>query len=299
MAEYCYTFSQVQNIRNSRNWQIYFGKRGGGKMTAAQKPWLKYYGNVPHEVDFPRKTMYEVVRKAAEKYPENIAYDFMDYQATYSQFMEQIDRCADALTALGLKKGDRMTISMPTSPPGIICFYALNKLGAVASMIHPLSTGSEIEFYLQLSRSRFALTMDIFYDTFKKAADRSDLEILLIARIQDYLPPLKSALYWFAKGRKAPKVTAAGPVRLWKETVMRCRHPRAPAAEMGPDDMAAIHYSGGTTGTPKGIMLSNYNFVSQGMMCAEWVGMNTEVADIPGDAPIFMVSAWVYVSTAR
>ena len=256
-------------------------------MTAAQKPWLKYYGNVPHEVDFPRKTMYEVVRKAAEKYPENIAYDFMDYQATYSQFMEQIDRCADALTALGLKKGDRMTIAMPTSPPGIICFYALNKLGAVASMIHPLSTGSEIEFYLQLSRSRFALTMDIFYDTFKKAADRSDLEILLIARIQDYLPPLKSALYWFAKGRKAPKVTAAGPVRLWKETVMRCRHPRAPAAEMGPDDMAAILYSGGTTGTPKGIMLSNYNFVSQGMMCAEWVGMNTEVADILAMLPIF------------
>ena len=256
-------------------------------MIAAKKPWLEYYGDVPHEVDFPRRTMYEVVRSAAEEYPDNIAYDFMDYQATYRQFMEQIDGCADALAALGLKKGDRMTISMPTSPPGIICFYALNKLGAVASMIHPLSTGSEIEFYLRLSKSRFALTMDIFYETFKEAAARSSLEILLVARIQDYLPPLKSILYWLAKGRKAPGVSPGGRVRLWKETVMRDSHPRVPAAGMDADDMAAILYSGGTTGTPKGIMLSNYNFVSQGMMCAEWVGMNTEIADILAMLPIF------------
>ncbi|NLZ27903.1 MAG: AMP-binding protein, partial [Firmicutes bacterium] len=142
-------------------------------MISAQKPWLKYYGNVPHEVDFPRCTMYEAVKKTAGIYPERVAYDFMDYTATYRQFLEQIDDCADALVALGLKEGDRMTISMPTSPPGVICFYALNKIGAVASMIHPLSTESEIEFYLEISQSRFALTMDIFYDTFKKAADRS------------------------------------------------------------------------------------------------------------------------------
>jgi long-chain acyl-CoA synthetase len=256
-------------------------------MISAQKPWLKYYGEVPHEVDFPRCTMYETLIRAAERYPDRIAYDFMDYTATYRQFLEQIDRCADALTAMGLQEGDRMTISMPTSPPGIICFYALNKLGAVASMIHPLSTESEIEFYLRVSRSRFALTMDIFYDTFKKAADKTALEMLLIARIQDYLPPVKSVLYWMAKGRHAPRIRRAERVRLWKEAVMRGRYPRAPQGRAGPDEMAAILYSGGTTGTPKGIMLSNYNFVSQGMMCAEWVGMDEDIADILAMLPIF------------
>lgn len=256
-------------------------------MLSAQKPWLKYYGDVPHEVDFPRRTMYETVKEAAETYPDRIAYDFMDYKATYRQFMEQIDRCADALAALGLKEGERMTIAMPTSPPGIICFYALNRLGAVASMIHPLSTGSEIEFYLQLSESRFALTMDIFYETFKEAADKAGLELLLIARLQDYLPPVKSVLYWAAKGRKVPKIPFTEKVQSWKEVVMRGRHPRVAPGKMGPDDMAAILYSGGTTGTPKGIMLSNYNFVSQGMMCAQWVGMDTEAADILAMLPIF------------
>ncbi|NLA11763.1 MAG: long-chain fatty acid--CoA ligase [Firmicutes bacterium] len=256
-------------------------------MISAEKPWLKYYGQVPHEVDFPRCTMYETLLRAAERYPRRIAYDFMDYTATYSQFIEQIDRCADALTALGLREGDRMTISAPTSPPGIICFYALNKLGAVASMIHPLSTESEIEFYLKVSRSRFALTMDLFYDTFKKAADKTALELLLIARIQDYLPPLKQLLYWLAKGRKIPRIPTGAAVKLWKDAVMRRRYPRAPRGRAGPDDLAAILYSGGTTGTPKGIMLSNYNFVSQGMMCAEWVGMDDDLADILAMLPIF------------
>ena len=256
-------------------------------MLSAQKPWLKYYGDVPHEVDFPRKTMYETVKEAAERYPDRIAYDFMDYQATYSQFIEQIERCADALAALGLKEGDRMTISMPTSPPGIICFYALNRLGAIASMIHPLSTGSEIEFYLELSKSRFALTMDLFYETFKEAADKTGLELLLVAKMQDYLPPLKSALFWAAKGRKVPKIVSTGKVMSWKETAMRGRYPRAAPGKMGSDDLAVILYSGGTTGTPKGIALSNYNFVSQGRMCAEWVGMDTENADILAMLPIF------------
>ncbi len=256
-------------------------------MISAEKPWLKYYGQVPHEVDFPRCTMYETLLRAAERYPRRIAYDFMDYTATYSQFIEQIDRCADALTALGLREGDRMTISAPTSPPGIICFYALNKLGAVASMIHPLSTESEIEFYLKVSRSRFALTMDLFYDTFKKAADKTALELLLIARIQDYLPPLKQLLYWLAKGRKIPRIPTGAAVKLWKDAVMRRHYPRAPRGRAGPDDLAAILYSGGTTGTPKGIMLSNYNFVSQGMMCAEWVGMDDDLADILAMLPIF------------
>ncbi len=256
-------------------------------MIAAEKPWLKYYGNVPTEVDFPRCTMYEAVKNASERYPDRIAYDFMDYTATYRQFLEQIDRCADALAAMGLKKGERMTISAPTSPPGIICFYALNKLGAVASMIHPLSTESEIEFYLRLSQSRFALAMDIFYETFKRAAEKAKLELLLVARIQDYLTPLKGALYWLAKGRKTPPIPATRGVKMWKDAVMRSRYPRAPLGTADPDDMAAILYSGGTTGTPKGIMLSNYNFVSHGMMCAEWVGMDENVADMLAMLPIF------------
>lgn len=252
-----------------------------------KKPWLKYYGDVPHEVDFPRCSMYESVLNAAKEFPDEIAYDFMDYTATYKKFTEQIDQCANALAAMGLRKGDTVTISMPTCPPGIICFYALNKLGAVASMIHPLSTESEIEFYINVSKSKFALTMDMFFETFKKAADKTDLEKIIVAQIPDYLPLPKSILFWIAKGRKIPKVPVSDSVVMWKDVVLKGSHPAVPAAEVDPDELAVILYSGGTTGTPKGIMLSHYNFVTQGMMCAQWVGMNKDFGDMLAMLPIF------------
>ena len=133
-----------------------------------QKPWLKFYANVPHTIDYPRVTMYEALLQTAREKPDAVAYDFLGYTSTYRQFMAEIDQCADALAALGLQKGERITISMPTSPQGIICFYAANKLGAVSSMIHPLSTAKEIEFYLNVAKSRFALTLDAFYAKFKE-----------------------------------------------------------------------------------------------------------------------------------
>jgi long-chain acyl-CoA synthetase len=111
-----------------------------------KKPWLKFYGNVPGSIDYPRVTIYEILMKTVSQYPERIAYNFMDYTATYAQFAREINTCADALAGLGLKQGERITISMPTTPQGHICFYTANKLGAVAGMIHPLSTAKEIVF---------------------------------------------------------------------------------------------------------------------------------------------------------
>ena len=143
-----------------------------------QKPWLKFYQHVPHTIDYPRVTMYEALEQTAREKPDDIAYDFLGYTSTYRQFMAEIDQCADALTALGLEKGEKITISMPTSPQGIICFYAANKLGAVASMIHPLSPAKEIEFYLNTAKSRFALTLDAFYGKFKEAEGKTELKTL-------------------------------------------------------------------------------------------------------------------------
>jgi len=155
-----------------------------------KKPWLKLYQHVPKTLDYPRVTMYEAVRQSANSCLDSISYDFLDYTSTYRQFISEIDKCADALAAIGLKKGERITISMPTSPQGIICFYAANKLGAVSSMIHPLSTIKEIEFYLNVAKSRFVLTLDAFYSKFKDLKETTPLETLILARIPDYLGPI-------------------------------------------------------------------------------------------------------------
>jgi long-chain acyl-CoA synthetase len=238
-----------------------------------EKPWLKFYEGIPESIDYPEVTMYEAVMETAKKFPEAIAYDFIGYTSTYQQFAEDINRFANILAWLGLAKGDRITIAMPTTPQGIICFYAANKLGAVASMIHPLSTISEIEFYVSASKSKFALTIDAFYGKFKEVMDNTGLELLILTKIPDYLPLLKGIGFTLTKGRKIPKVPPDSRVRWWKD-LMKKTVPDAPKAVMGTHELAVILYSGGTTGKPKGIMLSNYNFISEGLQCAHWVGMD-------------------------
>ena len=250
-----------------------------------QKPWLKFYGNVPETIDYPRVTMYEALKQTARAKPEAIAYDFMGYTSTYSKFISEIDQCADALASLGLGQGERITISMPTSPQGIICFYAANKLGAVASMIHPLSTAKEIEFYINVAKSRFALTLDAFYGKFKEVQNSTVLETLILARIPDYLGLIKRIGFNLTKGRLIPKVPDDPMVRWWAD-VMKGKYPPAPQAQMDTDDLAVILYSGGTTGVPKGIMLSNMNFISEGKMVAEW-GKLDDASSVLAILPIF------------
>ncbi|OGP67905.1 MAG: hypothetical protein A2031_09815 [Deltaproteobacteria bacterium RBG_19FT_COMBO_43_11] len=250
-----------------------------------KKPWLKFYGQVPHTLDYPRISMYEAVKLSGELRPDEPAYDFLGYTSTYRRFLEEIDHCADALAAIGLKKGDKITISMPTSPQGVICFYAANKLGAISSMIHPLSTVKEIEFYLNTAKSSFALTLDAFYGKFKEVKERTPLETLILARIPDYLSPLKRIGFNLTVGRKIPKVPKDPMVKWWSD-LMRGHYPQAPKTQVDTDDLAVILYSGGTTGVPKGIMLSNMNFISEGMQVSEW-GKLSDTDSILAILPIF------------
>ncbi|MDD5168270.1 MAG: AMP-binding protein [Syntrophales bacterium] len=243
-----------------------------------QKRWLKYYNGAPETIDYPRLTMYEALMRTIEQYPDRIAYDFFDYTSTYRQFGLDIDICANALAAIGMKKGDRITISMPTSPQGIICFYAANKLGVVASMIHPLSTPKEIVYYLNISKSRVALTLDLFYDKFKEIKGETQLETLILTEIFDQLTPREQG---------ADKIHEDPIVKWWKP-LMAASYPEAPKADMDTDELAVILYSGGTTGFPKGIMLSNYNFISEGLMVASWGGaLEGEEASVLAILPIF------------
>ncbi|MFO7568152.1 MAG: AMP-binding protein, partial [Smithellaceae bacterium] len=249
------------------------------------KPWLKFYAHVPPSIEYPRVTLYEALLQTAREKQDDIAYDFFGYTSTYRQLISDIDQCASALASLGLQEGERITISMPTTPQGIICFYAVNKLGAVASLIHPLSPAREIAFYLNVSKSRFALTLDAFYGKFKDAQLATPLETLILASIPDYLPLVKRMGFYLTKSRLIPKVPKDPMVRWWTD-LMKGRYAKAPQARMDTDDLAVILYSGGTTGVPKGIMLSSMNFISEGKMVSAW-GKLSGADSILAILPIF------------
>ncbi len=249
------------------------------------RPWLRYYGDVPHAIDYPEVTLYEALAATARRVPGSVAWDFLGTRATYREFLDGVDRCASALAAEGLRAGDRFLISMPTTPQGVIAFYAANRLGALPALIHPQSTAPEITHYLDATGARMALVLDAFYGTLAAATPAKGLEKIVVARIPEYLPPLRRLGFWATKGRKIAPVPADPRVRRWASLLDSARpDTRAPAGRT--DDAAAILFSGGTTGLPKGIVLSNRNFIAQGMQAASWCGLGERDA-ILAVLPIF------------
>jgi len=238
-------------------------------------PWLRFYGEAPKTLDYPEFTLFEAVAATARRVPDAIAWDFLGTTSTYRELLASIERCAGALSALGLKRGDRFLISMPTSPQGVIAFYAANRLGAVPALIHPLSTPPEITHYLDLSGARIALSLDAFHGALNAATPKRALEAILVARIPDYLAPLKRLGFWLTKGRKIPKIPPDPRVRFWSDLMEAQAVGPLKALPTGAttDDPAAILFSGGTTGEPKGIVLSNRNFIAESLQVVAWGGM--------------------------
>ena len=229
-------------------------------------PWMPFMNGIPAQLDYFGGSMCEAVERIAEKYPNVIAYDFMGSHTNYRRCVEEIHACARALRAAGVKENDRVTIAMPNAPQAVSMFYAVNMVGAIANMIHPLSAEGEIEFYLNDSKSVAALTLDQFYGKFANIRKNTPaLKTLIVASIKDALNPVMKLGYALTEGKKVPKLPEDGSYITWKQFIANGKQFTGdPRVKRVGEQPAVILYSGGTTGVTKGILLSNLNFNALG-----------------------------------
>ena len=234
------------------------------KHTEVRTPWASYMGDVPMHLDYFEGSMFEAVENIAKKYPDYVALDFMGSSVTYAQLVKNIDACARSLKTLGVRPGDKVTIAMPNCPQAVYLFYAINLIGAIGNMIHPLSAEKEIEFYLNESDSVAAITLDQFYGKFASIRANTKINNLIIASIGDALSGPMKLGYALTVGRKIENIPADAPVVRWKDFMNLSGCCADYKIRRTGSDPAVILYSGGTTGTTKGIVLTNLNFNALG-----------------------------------
>ena len=233
--------------------------------------------DTPREhLNYPEKTMFELVERIALKYPQYPAYEFFNRKTTFEKFLNKIEKAARAFSAHGIGQGDVVTICMPNTPQALVAFYALDRIGAIANMVHPLSAKDEIIFYLNLSGSKMILTMDLFYEKVVTARDQADHPVtILTARMEDELPPHLAIGFALTQGKKVLKFPDKRGDLLWRKFL---RSADAKAGEPLPrpafdrNRTSIILYSGGTTGTPKGICLTDNNINACALQARESMG---------------------------
>ncbi|MHA1868411.1 MAG: AMP-binding protein, partial [Candidatus Heimdallarchaeaceae archaeon] len=242
-----------------------------------QKLW-KYIPSIPDEIELPDKSIIELFRETASKFQDLPLTYFEGKYKTYKEVTEDINRLANGLRDLGIKKGDRVAAFLPNSPQFIVTFLAVDSLGAIFTGISSLCSQKELQYQLEDSGAKAIITFDVFLDKVRKVKKETSLEHIIVTSAADELSSIKAFLYKLIIGRKNPKVK--NEIK-YKELIKQSSNEPIITKVNPKEDIAILQYTGGTTGVMKGAMLTHRNLVAQAITLDYWKNWVANVPEKP------------------
>jgi long-chain acyl-CoA synthetase len=247
-----------------------------------RKPWLAHYeADVASTLQYPAAPLHGLLERTAERFPERVATIFFGARLTYRDLDAAANRMAHALLGFGLRKGDRVALVLPNCPQFLIAFYGALKAGAIVTAVNPLYTPRELAYQLNDADVETVLTLSKLYPTVEAVRDKSPLRRVIVSNIKEYFPGVLRALFTVLKERKeGHRITLRRDApTYWFQEVLTAQPPHAPDITIEPGDLAVLQYTGGTTGTPKGAMLTHGGLVANTLQIRAWLSDFQEGAE--------------------
>jgi long-chain acyl-CoA synthetase len=238
-----------------------------------ERPWFKHYeSEVPRSLEYPDVPLYNFLETAAKDFPNRACAMFKGAVVSYGKMDELTDHLANALSAMGVKKGTPVALFMPNSPQFVLAFYAILKAGGIVVATNPLYTEREIEHQMKDSGVEIMLVMSNFYSLIKEVQPNTQLKTLIVTNIKEYLPGMIRFLFGLTKEKKLGHRVELEEGDLWmKDILAEYAESGKPEISVGPKDDALYQYSGGTTGVSKAAIATHGNLVANTLQIQAWL----------------------------